>query len=298
MAGFSATDAALEGFRISRERPRALLAASIFAFAVSVLGVFIEVNMPPEAHAALAALQGQEPLESGPLLEAMTILSPLLLFGLLVQCMMAAAIYRILLRGETGSVRLFRVGPAEMRLMALALIYVVLFAFLMAAAVLFSALVAALASVLGQGAMVFAGTVSWVFSLGVVVWMGVRMSLAPVITFERNKLAIVDSWSVTRGQFWRLTGAYILAASCVVVVALLAVMVFLPVAGIVLLLSGGTLRDVGLILQPPEPTLEAYFQPLRVAYMALSSVFSALWYAAIAAPGAFAYRALMGREGA
>ncbi len=103
---------------------------------------------------------------------------------------------------------------------------------------------------------------------------------------------------MTRGQFWRLTGAYILAMSCVVVVALLALMIFMPVAGIVLLVSGGSLQDIGAIIQPPQPTVEAYFQPLRVAYMALSSVFSALWYAVIAAPGAFAYRALTTGEGA
>lgn len=298
MVAFSATDAALEGFRITRERPRALLAASVFAFGVSVLGVFVELNMPPEAHAALAALQSQEPLASGPLFEALTILSPLLLFSLLVQCMMAAAIYRMLLQGAAGGVRLFRVGGTELRLMALALIYVVLFAFLFAGAVLFSVLMATLASVLGQAAMVFIGTVAWVFSLGVIVWVAVRMSLAPVITFERNKLAILDSWSVTRGQFWRLTGAYILAVSCILVVALLALMIFLPVAGIVLLVSGGSVRDVGQIIQPAEATLSAYFQPLRIAYMALSSVFNALWYAVIAAPGAYAYRALSAAQAA
>lgn len=292
MAGFSATDAALEGFRITKERPRKLLAASVFVFLVSVLGVFIEVNMPPEAHAALAALSGQETLESGPLFEALTILSPLLLFGLLVQCMMAAAIYRVLLRGETGSIRLFRIGGDEIRLMALALIYVVLFIFLMAAAVLFAVLAATLSSPLGQGAMVFTGTIAWVFALGVIVWVGVRMSLAPVITFERRKLAILDSWPITRGQFWRLTGAYILALSCIVVVALLALMVFLPVAGIVVVASGGSLAEVAEIVQPTEPTLSAYFHPLRVAYMVLSSLFNALWYAVIAAPGAYAYRAL------
>jgi len=257
MAGFSATDAALEGFRITKERPRKLLAASIFVFLVSVLGVFIEVNMPPEAHAALAALQSQDTLETGPLLEALTILSPLLLFGLLVQCVMAAAIYRILLRGETGSIRLFRLGGAELRLMALALIYLVLLVFLVAAAVLFAVLAATLASFGGQGAMVFIGTVAWVFALGVIVWIAVRMSLAPVITFDRGKLAILDSWSITRGQFWRLTGAYVLAVSCIVVVALLALMIFLPVAGIVLIASGGSLSDVGGIIQLAEPTLEA-----------------------------------------
>ena len=293
MSGFSATDAALEGFRITRERPRALLAASVFYFfAVSVLGAFIELNMPPEAHAALAAIQGRDQLESGPFFEALTILSPLLLFSLLVQCMMAAAIYRMLLRGATGGVRLFRLGGAELRLMALALIYVVLFAFLFASAVLFSLLIATLAAAFGQGMMVFVGTLAWIFSLCVIIWIGVRMSLAPVITFDREKLAILDSWTVTRGQFWRLSGAYVLAVACIFVVALLALMVFLPVAGVVLIASGGSWRDVANTLQPPEPSLAAYFSPIRVAYMALSSLFNALWYAVLAAPGAFAYRAL------
>lgn len=293
MAGFSPTDAALEGFRITKERPRKLLAASIFMFLVTVLQVFIEVNMPPKARAALAALGGQETLESGPLFEALTILSPLLLFGLLVQCVMAAAIYRILLRGQTGSVRLFRVGGAELRLMALALIYLVLLLFLVAAATLFGVLAVTLVSGLGQGAMVFVGTIAWLFAASAIVFVGVRMSLAPVITFDRGKLAIFDSWEVTRGQFWRLTGAYVLAVSCIVVVALVALLVFLPVAGIVLIASGGSLADIGHIFAPPEePTLKAYFQPLRVAYMALSSLFSAFWYAVIAAPGAYAYRAL------
>ena len=86
--------------------------------------------MPAEARHALDALQSQQPMEPGPLLEAMAILSPLMLFGLMVQCVMAAAIYRILLRDETGWRGYFRLGADELRLMALTLIYVVLFVFM------------------------------------------------------------------------------------------------------------------------------------------------------------------------
>ncbi|MFN4178545.1 hypothetical protein [Phenylobacterium sp.] len=293
MAGFSATDAALEGFRIARERPRKLLAASIFMFLVSVLQVVIEVNMPDEARAALAALGGQETLEAGPFFEALTILSPLLFFSLLVQCMMAAAIYRVLLRGQTGSIRLFRIGPVEFRLMALALIYVVLFALFMAAITLVGMILVMLVSGLGEGVAMFVGTLAWLCAVGLTVFVGVRLSLAPVITFDREKLALFDSWTVTRGQFWRLAGAYVLTLSLIVVVALVAILVFLPAAGIAVMVSGGSLADVWQTFAlPEEQTLSAYFQPIRVAYMLVSSVFSAFWYAVIAAPGAYAYRAL------
>jgi hypothetical protein len=297
MAGFSPTDAALEGFRIARERPRALLACSLFVFAISLLGVFIEVSMPAEARAAREALAAQEPLEPGALLEAMTVLSPILLFGLLAQCVMAAAIYRILLHEREGSIRLFRLGPTELRLMALAMVALVLTMFAFAAAVLFSVLAAAIVSPFGEAAMYIMGTAAWIFSLGVIIHVAVRLSLAPVITFDRGRLSILDSWPMTRGCFWRLCGAYVLAIACVVVVAVLALMVFLPVAGIVVITSGGSLADVGEIIRiPEENTFAAHFEPLRVAYMLVSSLFNALWYAVIAAPGAYAYRALQASQ--
>ena len=293
MAGFSPTDAALEGFRIARERPRKLLAASVFMFLVSLLQVLIEEKMPAEAREALAALGGQETLEAGPFFEALTILSPLLLFGLLIQCMMAAAIYRILLRGQTGSIRLFRIGPAEFRLMALALIYVVLFALLMGAFTLVGMILVMLVSGLGQGVVMFVGTIAWVAVVSAIIFIAVRLSLAPVITFDRERLALFDSWNVTRGQFWRLTGAYVLTLSLVVVAFFVAVLLFLPAAGIGVIASGGSLGDIWQIFAiPDETTLAAYFEPLRVIYMLISSVFSAFWYAVIAAPGAYAYRAL------
>ena len=122
MTPFSATDAALEGFRISRERPRAILACTLFTLAISLAGVLIEVNMPAEARSALDAVESPDQMAIGPFLEAMVILSPLLLFGLAVQCVMATAIYRILLDRRGGWLGYFKFGPDELRLMALTMI--------------------------------------------------------------------------------------------------------------------------------------------------------------------------------
>ena len=124
MTGFSATDAALEGFRITRDRPRALLAWTLFCFAVSVASVLITLLMPPEARDALESLQSDPSQTPTPeaLLKTLTILSPVLLFGLAVQCVMAAAVYRIILRPADGKFSYLRLGRDELRLMALTMI--------------------------------------------------------------------------------------------------------------------------------------------------------------------------------
>src|SRR5688572_27799142 len=100
MTGFSATDAALEGFRITRERPRALLAWTGFCFAQNVVSVLITVNLSKEARDALESLQPnpEQAPDFASLMQALVLLSPILAFGLAVQCVMAAAVYRIILR--------------------------------------------------------------------------------------------------------------------------------------------------------------------------------------------------------
>jgi hypothetical protein len=294
MTGFSATDAALEGFRITREKPKALLAWTAFSFLVSVVGVLITVNMPAEARAALEALQSNQNPDIENLMEALAILSPMLLFGLAVQCVMAAAVYRIILRPADEKFSYLRLGKDELRLMALTLIYLVLGVMLLAAVQLAIVIITFAASPLGQGAMMFVGSAAELFTLGVFFYVGVRMSLAPVITFDRGRLAILDSWSVTHGQFWRLLGAYVLAICCVFVVAILVLMLFYLISLIVMLSMGGTFGDLRQIFQPDETTLRSYLNPFMIAYMVVGSLFTAIYYAVIAAPGALAYRELTG----
>jgi hypothetical protein len=149
-----------------------------------------------------------------------------------------------------------------------------------------------LASALGSGATNFVGTVAEIFTLGVFLYVAVRMSLAPVITFDRQRLAILDSWGVTHGQFWRLLGTYLLAICCLIVVAMLMLVLFVAVSMIVMLAMGGSISDLTKIFQPDETTLRSYLNPFMIAYMLVGSLFTAIYYAVIAAPGAVAYREL------
>jgi hypothetical protein len=297
MTGFSATDAALEGFRITRERPKALLAWTGFCFAVNVASVLITVNLPKEARDALESLQSdpsQTP-DVNALMSALMLLSPILAFGLAVQCVMAAAVYRIILKPADEKFSYLRLGKDELRLMALTLIYVVLGVMALAVAQIAIGIVAFVASVFGQTAFAFVLSVAELFMLGLFFYALVRMSLAPVITFDRGRLAILDSWGLTKGQFWRLLGAYVLAISCVVVVSIVALTLFFMLAGVVVLLTGGSIADLSQIFRPDETKLSTYLNPFMIAYMVVGSIFTAIYYAVIAAPGAWAYRSLAGK---
>jgi hypothetical protein len=70
--------------------------------------------------------------------------------------------------------------------------------------------------------------------------------------------------------------------------------VFTGVAGVVVLLTGGQLSDIRGIFNADETSLRSYLSIGVIAYTVVSSVFSALYNAVIAAPGAVAYRHLHG----
>lgn len=294
MSGFSASEAALEGFRITRENPRAFGAWVGVSFAVSVLGAVVTVLMPPEVRHGLETLRADETPDMAKLLDALIAVAPILVLGLAIQCIMAAAVYRLIFRHEDTRFGYLRLGVDELRLMALTLIYILLLMALLVAVTLGAAIVAALAAFAGQNAAIFMGGVAELFSLGLVIFVLVRLSLAPVATFAERRLAIFESWTLTRGQFWRLFGAYALALACIVVVGFLALVVFTGVAGVILLLTGGQLSDLSSIFKPDETSIRTYFNPGLIAYMITGSVFSALYYAVIAAPGAVAYQRLHG----
>jgi len=295
MSGFSASEAALEGFRITRENPRAFGAWVAVSFAISVLGAIVTVLMPPEVRHALETLRADETPDMARLLDALIAVAPILVLGLAIQCVMAAAVYRLIFRHDDTRFGYLRLGMDELRLMGLTLIYIALFMLLLVGVTMGAAIIAALAAFAGQTAAIFMGGVAELFSLGLVVFVLVRLSLAPVATFAERRLAVFESWSLTRGHFWRLFGAYVLALACVVVVGILAMVVFTGVAGVVVLLTGGQLADLSGIFKPDETSIRTYFNPGLIAYMIVGSVFSALYYAVIAAPGAVAYQHLYGQ---
>ena len=294
MSGFKPSDAAFEGFRITRENPRAFGTWVGVSLLISVLGAIVTVLMPAEVRHGLETLRADETPDAAKLIDALIAVAPILVLGLAVQCIMAAAVYRLILRHDDTPFGYLRLGADELRLMALTLIYVFLIIGLLVGVTLGAAMIAGLASIGGQRAAIFLGGAAELFSLGLVIFVLVRLSLAPVATFAERRMAVFESWSLTRGHFWRLFSAYALALACIAVVGFLALVVFTGVAGVVLLMTGRQLSDLAAIFSPDETSFRTYFNLGLIAYMMIGSVFSALYYAVIAAPGAVAYRHLHG----
>jgi hypothetical protein len=291
---FSATEAGLEGFRITRENPRAFARWVFFSFAVSVLGAVVTVAMPAEVRSAVATLSSKDTPDLAKLGEAMLASIPLMIMGLTIQSMMAAAVYRIILRHDDARFGYLRLGMDELRLMGLTLLIVLLGILSLMVLTIAVALLAAVASVAGEGVAYFVGFSAEVFAIGILIYCAVRLSLAPVATFAERRFVVFESWKLTKGYFWRLLGAYVLAVACIVVVALLTLVVFTAIAGAIVLSTGGQLSDLSVIFSPDETSWMAYVHPGMIAYTVVGSVITALYYAVIAAPGAVAYQKLHG----
>lgn len=289
MTRFSATDAALEGFRIARQRPRILLAWAAFSFFASMMGAVITLVMPEEARLALESLASDETPDPGALLQALVAVSPILLMGLVVQRMMDGAVYRVILRPDESRFAFLRLGMDEVRLTALRLIFLMLAVLFIAVVQFGIAILAFAVSPFGGAAMLFVAGLAELFAWAMVLVLAVRLSLASVMTFDRRRLSIFESWEVTRGLFWPLFGTYILALCCAAALGLLA----FALSGAVLLITGGSFSDLTSMMQSEPLSLKTYLNPFVIAYTVIGNLFTAIYSAMIPAPGAFAYKAVV-----
>lgn len=295
---FSPTDAALEGFRIAREKPRVMLAWAVLNLVISVVMAVVLVGTFGQTLVELEAMSQQGSEDPAEALAAMRMLAPLYAVmipaGLLVIAVTSAAVYRIVLRPQDEGLAYLRLGGDELRLVLLMLIYLVLAIVFTFAVTLVAGILAAIAGALGGGAGALVGVLIGLGTLALMVFVMVRLSLAGPMTFAQGRLRVFESWRLTRGSFWRLLGAYVLAFLLMVVVLLLALIVFAAVAAIT---AGGDLGAVGRVFTPDMTSIGSYFTPAMILYLLFGAVLGAIQNAVIYAPGAVAYRELGGGDG-
>ena len=216
MIKFSASEAALEGFRLTRERPGTIFGwGVVYAICMFVIGRLMLVSLDPQ----LIELTRKKGLEQQDIDQISGLLAQswpaFLLVLVLVTALLSAlmgGIYRLVLRpGEKGFLHL-RFGKDELRLTGVNLL---LFAFGM---VCLTAELAAVAAADQQGGV--AAVAALVLPL-VTVWVGVRLSLATPMSFALHRFAIRDAWKASHGRFWALFGMIVLAVIFYVMVWLL-----------------------------------------------------------------------------
>ena len=277
MTKFSPSDAALEGFRLTREQPGSIVVWSLFyLIGILVMSVVMMQSAGPDfikfiKHGGLES--GDVTAYSAMLQKSWPAFVIILLIAIFVNSVLTGGIYRMVLRPTEPGFAHLQIGADELRLTA---VNIVLFSIGMLSMVVLAGFAAAIGGVLG----VLTGLVL----LCVMIWIGVRLLLATPMTFGERRISILQSWRLTHGHFWSLLGMTLVSIIFYFMVwALFSIigLAFVELAG-----GKGALADpthlgpvafiaffVTLAVQTLLPTLQVVmvYSPLAVAYRNLQS---------------------------
>lgn len=213
MTKFSPSDSALEGFRITRERPGTILAWSLVYFlGIMVIAMIMVMALGPDfiKFVQKGGLESGDASAYGAVLrQHQFAFLAIIVISIFLLSVLMGGIYRLALRPSEKGIAHLRLGADELRLTVVNL-------------ALFS--VGVLFLVLTFGAAKLGGPLGVLVSLGLAVamiWAGVRLLLATPMTFAEHRIAIFDAWRLTKGHFWSLFGMTILAIIFYIMVWLL-----------------------------------------------------------------------------
>ena len=243
MSRFSPSDAALEGFRLTRERPLAVLIWAAVRLVYGIASLLLLVGISGPAVQQLAAMENSAaaptPAEVMPLTAQ---LAPagfaILILSLIFYSVVYTAVLRAILRPADQAFAYLRLSVEELRQFGLAaIIFALCFVYANLLGIASIVLIQA-ANGLGQGAL----PVQILIILAVVaafVYPAVRFSVAPAMTFADGRISLFRALPLSRGRFWSMLGAYALALVLMLVVGLLAMVIFTFAVGAVGMAQGG-----------------------------------------------------------
>jgi hypothetical protein len=295
---FSPTDAAFEGFRLTRERPRAVLAWAVAYFVFSLAATLFAIAVAGPGLTAFRALYESANPDTVAVSRALSQMMPMLSLIVPIEVVFIAvfncAIYRAVLRPGEHAWAYFRLGADEMRMVALSVILFVIGMF----GVFFVALVVGLAAgtlgAFGNGLAAFLGFAVGAFAVTVAIWAFIRLSLAAPMTFEQRRIVVLGSWRITQGAFWPLCGAYILAFGLALVIFMLTSVITTAAFSAAVLVGGGSLDDVARMVRSDVSSVHAFMSVPALLWQACSSVIITICYIIVLSPSVIAYQGLAG----
>lgn len=288
---FSATEAAFEGFRVVRRKPLTVvfwalayvaMMGTIFALAggsiASLMAAMetIETSGQSSPEEAMAVWRGYLPL--------FALIIPV---GMLFGAVMNAAVVRSVIRPDQDAFGYLRLGMDELRVLAVTVVLAILYFVFMFLVMIGIGLLIGITSAAGIPALWIVVVLAGIGAAVLMVWLAARLSLAVPITVAESRIAIFDSFAMTRKHVWPIIGMAIIAWIMSMVVGLLGGLVALP-ATMILKANGDLASMAG---QPTLQIIQAAW-PLVVGWIVIQSVLSALQLAVVYAPFSSVYRDL------
>lgn len=280
MTAFSPSDAALEGFRLTRERPLTILAwALINALGVSVIGALMLAALggPLVDLIKKGGLQGIDPQTLASVMaDSWPAFLGIVLVVFLFSSILVAGVYRLVMRPDEPGLAHLRLGPVELKLTLVNLMLfppgLIWFGFV---------------NVVGAGVMansgVFMGLVAALIALAPMVYVGVRLLMLTPRIFDTGKISFPEAWAMTKGRFWPLFGMFVLSAIFYVMVWAL---IFI-IHGALVLLGGGPEAVYSFGRSGGPATI-----PVLILVMALEGILPVLQLILLTGPLAIAYQRL------
>lgn len=294
-------DFAFEGFRIIRHRPLVIPIWGVFLLIGFGLAYGLFFSMAWQPFMAfiqqMQASAGQAP-DPMAMLQFYGKIGPaylvMLLVSLVVQSIMACAVYRVVLGRPETSFGGLRFGGDELRQMLAGFLFFLLFiaieiAWEIAGLVVGGILTVVLAMV-SPKLVVVGSIITAVVIFGGIFWTVAKLSLFGPQTFDEKKLNLFGSWKLTKGNSGTLLIGYVVAAVLMLLVEILCLVIFVVV---VYAITGGH-------IVPPTPGPDMAKQlmglaiPVLVAFGVLMLVLMPLMMAIFIGAPAAAYRTLAG----
>lgn len=290
---FNATESAFEGFRLARRAPLAILAwagAYVVFFAVffavaggSLVNIInlaqqIEQSAEPSMEDLAVVFRAYGSM--------MVLALPL---SILFSAVLTAAVARSVIRPEDKRFGYLRLGRDELRILGATLIVALLmFGVVMVGTTVVSALIG-LAAAMSAPFLILPAVLAGLALAAACVWLAVRLCLVAPMTFAEQKIAIKESWAMTKGRFWPLLGMAVLAGVMSMLVGLLGSIVIAPMnlifGGLDSMAGAGTTNVIALLGQ---------FWPALLVWCVVNALLSAAQAAIVYAPFSAAYLGVKG----
>ncbi|RAK61040.1 hypothetical protein DJ021_15090 [Phenylobacterium hankyongense] len=208
MSEFSASDAALEGFNVIRRHWRVVAGWAAFNLLALVAMVVITVVIVLMLVASTGSGQGQAPGDLSAVVGGVVAV----LGAALTEVVIAAGLFRLMLRPDEPAFLFLRLGRDEIRLLAVWALGIAALGLLVA----LSVALGEAADRLFPAARILPGLAVAV----VAIWLGLRFCLAVPISFAERRIDFARSWRLTRGHAWGLLGMSLLAACLLALVSI------------------------------------------------------------------------------